>query len=43
MPLSSRQIIKLLENAGWFHCKTTGSHYHFKHPEKTGQSNGTPS
>lgn len=29
-----REVIKLLENDGWFAHKTRGSHRHFKHPTK---------
>ena len=34
---SSREIIKMLEQDGWAHVKTTGSHYHFRHPVKSGK------
>lgn len=34
---SSREIIKMLEQDGWKHVKTEGSHYHFKHPVKSGK------
>ena len=32
-----REVIKLLENDGWFPHKTKGSHRHFKHPTKPGK------
>ena len=32
-----REVIKLLENDGWFAHKTRGSHKHFKHPTKPGK------
>jgi predicted RNA binding protein YcfA (HicA-like mRNA interferase family) len=31
-----REIIKLIEEHGWRHKRTTGSHQHFDHPEKPG-------
>ncbi len=31
-----KEIIKLLENDGWVHIRTTGSHRHFRHPDKQG-------
>ncbi|MDD1415837.1 type II toxin-antitoxin system HicA family toxin [Dolichospermum sp. ST_con] len=31
-----KEIIKLLENDGWVHIRTTGSHRHFRHPNKQG-------
>ena len=34
--LSSREIIRLLQKAGWVHVRTTGSHHHFRHPEGPG-------
>lgn len=33
----SRQIIKKLEADGWVLISITGSHHHFKHPEKSGK------
>lgn len=29
-------VIKQLEADGWFLVRVTGSHHHFKHPEKPG-------
>ena len=34
---SSREIIKLLEEDGWYLVKTVGSHHQFKHPTKPGR------
>lgn len=31
-----RDVIKVLENDGWFLARTRGSHRHFKHSTKTG-------
>jgi len=35
---SSREIIKLIEADGWYHIKTTGSHWQYKHPTKKGRT-----
>lgn len=32
-----RDIIKWLEEAGWYHVVTKGSHRQFKHPSKPGR------
>ncbi len=32
-----RDVIKELENDGWVHVSTRGSHRQFKHPSKTGR------
>lgn len=32
---SSREIIKLLKEDGWYEVNVTGDHYQFKHPTKT--------
>lgn len=32
--MNSREIIRILKAAGWYHVKTTGDHWHFKHPVK---------
>ncbi len=29
---SSREVIKLLEEDGWYHVSSVGDHWHFKHP-----------
>jgi predicted RNA binding protein YcfA (HicA-like mRNA interferase family) len=36
VPISSREVIRRLEAAGWRLVRVTGSHHHFKHPEKPG-------
>jgi predicted RNA binding protein YcfA (HicA-like mRNA interferase family) len=33
MPLKVREVIRLLEQAGWVEMRSKGSHRHFKHPE----------
>jgi len=33
---SSREIIRLIEDDGWYEVRVTGSHHHFKHFGKTG-------
>lgn len=33
---SSRDVIKELKGDGWQLVRVTGSHHHFKHPEKPG-------
>jgi predicted RNA binding protein YcfA (HicA-like mRNA interferase family) len=32
-----REVIKLLQEDGWFLVKTRGSHRQYKHPEKPGR------
>lgn len=34
---SSREIIKLLEDDGWYKVATVGDHHQFKHPIKKGK------
>ena len=34
--MNSREVIKRLQADGWELKRTTGSHHHFKHPEKPG-------
>lgn len=34
--MRSREIIKLIEADGWFFVRQTGSHRHYRHPEKKG-------
>lgn len=36
--MTSKEIIKKLEEDGWYHTKTVGDHFHFKHPEKPGKT-----
>jgi predicted RNA binding protein YcfA (HicA-like mRNA interferase family) len=31
-----REAIKLIEDDGWFHVRTRGSHRHYKHATKPG-------
>ena len=33
----SREIIRMLEEDGWFHVSTKGDHWQFKHPTKPGK------
>ena len=33
---SSREVIRLLVEDGWFLVRIDGSHHHFKHPTKKG-------
>lgn len=33
---SSREIIKILLEDGWYEVRVTGSHHHFKHLDKPG-------
>jgi predicted RNA binding protein YcfA (HicA-like mRNA interferase family) len=32
-----RDVIKKLEDDGWYHVSTAGSHHHYKHPQKSGK------
>lgn len=34
--MKAREIIRLIEQDGWKLVRQTGSHMHFKHPEKPG-------
>lgn len=34
---SSHEIIKLLEQDGWYRVNVVGSHWQFKHPTKQGK------
>ncbi len=34
--MDSRQVIKALKTAGWEHVRTTGDHWHFRHPSRPG-------
>ena len=31
-----RDVIKMIQEDGWYHVRTTGSHRHFKHEIKPG-------
>ena len=32
-----RDVIRLIEEDGWYHVKTRGSHRQYKHPTKVGR------
>jgi predicted RNA binding protein YcfA (HicA-like mRNA interferase family) len=34
--MKSKEVIRALEADGWQHVRTTGSHWHFRHPSKPG-------
>ncbi len=34
--MKSSSLIKLVEDDGWFHVRTKGSHHHYKHKVKKG-------
>jgi predicted RNA binding protein YcfA (HicA-like mRNA interferase family) len=34
--MDSRDVIRKIEAEGWVHRRTTGSHHHFRHPERSG-------
>ncbi|HYC02284.1 MAG TPA: type II toxin-antitoxin system HicA family toxin [Azospirillaceae bacterium] len=34
--MDSREVIRRLKAEGWFHKRTTGSHWHFGHPRRPG-------
>ncbi|WP_104373033.1 type II toxin-antitoxin system HicA family toxin [Desulfocucumis palustris] len=34
---SSREILKILTEDGWYHVATVGDHHQFKHPTKKGK------
>ena len=31
-----RDLVAMIEKDGWQHVRTTGSHFHFRHPAKKG-------
>jgi predicted RNA binding protein YcfA (HicA-like mRNA interferase family) len=37
MAMNSRDIIRLIEIAGWVHVETRGSHWQFTHPSRPGR------
>ncbi len=37
MPLKVRDLIKMIEEDGWYIVAIRGSHRHYKHPVKTGR------
>ena len=34
---SSREVMKILKENGWYLYDTTGDHHHFKHPQRRGK------
>ncbi len=36
MPTKVREAVRLVENDGWVHVRTRGSHRQYKHPVKPG-------
>ena len=34
---SSKEVIRILEQDGWYFVKCVGDHHHFKHPTKKGK------
>ncbi len=34
---SSREILRILTDDGWYHVATVGDHHQFKHPTKKGK------
>ncbi|MBE2914227.1 type II toxin-antitoxin system HicA family toxin [Anoxybacillus flavithermus] len=34
--MSSKELIKMIQQDGWYIVRTTGSHHQFKHPSKPG-------
>ena len=34
MPMKVREVVRLLERAGWTEMRSRGSHRHFKHPNR---------
>ncbi|AUT60886.1 type II toxin-antitoxin system HicA family toxin [Paraburkholderia terrae] len=34
--MNSSKLIRMLEAAGWREVRVTGSHHHFKHPDRKG-------
>jgi predicted RNA binding protein YcfA (HicA-like mRNA interferase family) len=37
VPLSSREVLKALNEDGWYEVATRGSHVQLKHPDKPGR------
>lgn len=35
--MNSRDIIRAIEKAGWEHVATSGDHWQFKHPTRSGR------
>ncbi len=36
MPIKVRELIRMIEQDGWYLARTTGSHRHYHHPTKVG-------
>ena len=36
--MTSKEIIRRLEEDGWYHIKTVGDHFQYKHPTKPGKT-----
>ncbi len=36
-PMNAREVIAILETAGWYVDHVTGSHHIMRHPDKTGR------
>jgi predicted RNA binding protein YcfA (HicA-like mRNA interferase family) len=34
--MNSSKLIRMLEDGGWTQVRVTGSHHHFKHPQRKG-------
>lgn len=34
MPMKVREVVQLLQEAGWTEIRSKGSHRHFKHPDQ---------
>ncbi|WP_078923640.1 type II toxin-antitoxin system HicA family toxin [Thiothrix eikelboomii] len=34
--MNSKDLIKMVEEDGWYEVRVKGSHHHFKHPTKEG-------
>ena len=34
---SSREVIQILKQGGWYYLNCEGDHHHFKHPTKMGK------
>jgi predicted RNA binding protein YcfA (HicA-like mRNA interferase family) len=34
MPMKVREVIRMLEKAGWTEMRSKGSHRHFRHPDR---------
>ena len=40
---SSREVIRILKNDGWYEVRIEGSHHHFRHQTKKRNSDGPAS